>query len=358
MVLAGRADAGGPPPPLLLPPPAGDIEAMALTRAGKNGVFVINAYWVDGHVGRRGRPDVSHSSIAGPPCPPPDINSARRVQTVEQLTASGELDCSGEEVARIDGLSATRPQRYDSRGTLPSSTNRSPSRENAGPGLGRIYLFQRCGTEVRAPNPSGRRAMTCSASIDAAVSLPEPALGEAVMQETGGECPRVHGWEENGRHPLRVVPGDQRTLGIVSSEVPPVRWTPTLGTWLRHSGFREREPQVLRQRRVAGDDPGHHSPLGDRRCRPGQRRARGRPGVRGHDGRSRARRFQGCRLSRSTPGWRRRYGSGSRATRPSSSYGGTPRPSSSPTAVSAAQHRSPCCTTCRPPPCRTASSPR
>ena len=38
--------------------------------------------------------------------------------------------------------------------------------------------------------------------------------------------------------------------------------------------------------RVADDDPGHHSPLGDRRRRPGRRRARGRPGVRGHDGRS------------------------------------------------------------------------
>jgi predicted amidohydrolase len=47
----------------------GDIEAMAFTRARENGVFVINANLVQGHIGREEHPDVSHSYIAGPDFP-------------------------------------------------------------------------------------------------------------------------------------------------------------------------------------------------------------------------------------------------------------------------------------------------
>jgi predicted amidohydrolase len=47
----------------------GDIEAMAFTRARENGVFVINANLVKGHIGREEHPDVSHSYIAGPDFP-------------------------------------------------------------------------------------------------------------------------------------------------------------------------------------------------------------------------------------------------------------------------------------------------
>jgi predicted amidohydrolase len=47
----------------------GDIEAMAFTRARENGVFVINANLVQGHIGREEHPEVSHSYIAGPDFP-------------------------------------------------------------------------------------------------------------------------------------------------------------------------------------------------------------------------------------------------------------------------------------------------
>jgi predicted amidohydrolase len=48
---------------------AGDIEAMAFTRARENGVFVINANLVKGHIGREEHPEVSHSYITGPDFP-------------------------------------------------------------------------------------------------------------------------------------------------------------------------------------------------------------------------------------------------------------------------------------------------
>ena len=88
------------------------------------------------------------------------------------------------------------------------------------------------------------------------------ALGRTGLPPRGAPClgaflPR-RGSPEGGRR--MAVGADESDQHGGPCEVPPVRWTPTLGTWLRHSGFREREPQVLRQREVAGDDPGHHLP--------------------------------------------------------------------------------------------------
>ena len=120
-----------------------DIEAMAFTRARENGVFVVNANLVQGHIGREEHPEVSHSYIAGPDFP----RLARIWSSTDDPfgAVTAEIELGKSEVLRM------RERAHGSRQPRPYLADRGAGVRRAGRG-------ERTGQTNREGPQRGRRA--------------------------------------------------------------------------------------------------------------------------------------------------------------------------------------------------------